>query len=42
MGCGTVTGGPDNLVLYPTGPFIGEVADTLTNFSDGEIANASK
>lgn len=41
MGCGKVSN-PDDLLLYPTGPFIGEVADTLTNFSDGEIANASK
>lgn len=28
--------------LYPTGPFIGEMGDNLTNFSDGELANAAE
>lgn len=28
--------------LYPTGVFIGPIADTLTNFTDGELADASE
>jgi len=27
------------LILYPDGPFIGEIADTLTSFSDGTLAD---
>lgn len=29
-------------VLYPEGPFIGPIADTLTNFSDGTLQSASE
>jgi prepilin-type N-terminal cleavage/methylation domain-containing protein len=32
----------DNLLLFPTGPFIGPIADTLTNFTDGTLASASE
>lgn len=28
---------PANMLLYPNGPFTGEVADTLTNFSEGTL-----
>lgn len=28
--------------LYPTGPFIGPIADTLTNFTDGTLESASE
>lgn len=31
-----------NMLLYPDGPFIGPVADTLTNFADGELASESE
>ena len=27
----------ENMLLYPNGPFTGEVADTLTNFSEGTL-----
>lgn len=30
------------VVLFPTGPFIGPIADTLTNFTDGTLADASE
>ena len=37
---------PGNLtfgkVLYPEGPFIGPIADTLTNFTDGTLESASE
>jgi hypothetical protein len=29
-------------VLYPEGPFIGPIADNLTNFSDGTLESASE
>jgi len=29
-------------LLYPEGPFIGPIADTLTNFTDGTLASASE
>ena len=29
-------------VLFPEGPFIGPIADTLTNFTDGTLASASE
>jgi len=32
----------DDLLLFPDGPFIGEVADTLTNFTDGAIEDAAE
>lgn len=32
----------DSLLLFPTGPFIGPIADTLTNFTDGTLASASE
>lgn len=38
----SVSGGVNNLLLYPTGPFIGPIADTLTNFSEGTLADASE
>ena len=42
-GTWTVSGGNvDNLLIYPAGPFIGPIADTLTNFSDGTLADASE
>jgi hypothetical protein len=31
------TNDPDNYLLFPNGPFTGEVADTLTNFSEGTL-----
>lgn len=33
---------PDDLVLFPEGPYIGPIADTLTNFADGDIADESE
>jgi prepilin-type N-terminal cleavage/methylation domain-containing protein len=36
------TSAPDDLVLFPEGPFIGPIADTLTNFTDGTLASASE
>ena len=27
-------------LLYPDGPFIGEIADTLTSFTDGTLEDA--
>ncbi|MBL9161870.1 MAG: prepilin-type N-terminal cleavage/methylation domain-containing protein [Planctomycetaceae bacterium] len=33
---------PTTLLLFPTGPFIGPIADTLTNFTDGTLADASE
>jgi prepilin-type N-terminal cleavage/methylation domain-containing protein len=30
------------LMLFPQGPFIGENADTLTNFTEGELADAAE
>jgi hypothetical protein len=30
-----------SVLLYPTGPFIGDIADTLTNFTDSSIADAT-
>ncbi|MBA4104542.1 MAG: hypothetical protein C0485_02205 [Pirellula sp.] len=33
---------PDDLILFPAGPYIGPVADTLTNFADGTLADASE
>lgn len=32
----------DNLLLFPSGPFIGPIADTLTNFTDGTLESASE
>lgn len=32
----------DLTLLYPTGPFIGPIADTLSNFADGTFADASE
>lgn len=32
----------NNWFLYPTGPFVGEVADTLTNFTDGTLEKAAE
>jgi hypothetical protein len=32
----------NDLQLFPEGPFTGELADTLTNFADGEIADESE
>lgn len=32
----------DNYLLYPTGPFTDELADTLTNFSQGELADSEE
>jgi len=29
-------------IVYPTGPFIGAIADTLTNFTDGTLADSAK
>ena len=29
-------------VLFPEGPFIGPIADTLTNFTDGTLESASE
>jgi hypothetical protein len=31
---------PDAYLLYPDGPFTGDVADTLTNFSEGTLEDA--
>jgi hypothetical protein len=31
-----------NTTLYPEGPFIGPIADTLTNFTDGTIEDATQ
>jgi prepilin-type N-terminal cleavage/methylation domain-containing protein len=31
-----------DLLLYPDGPFIGPIGDTLTNFADGELADESE
>ena len=31
------TSDPDELFYFPEGPFIGPVADTLTNFAEGEV-----
>jgi hypothetical protein len=28
---------PENMLLFPDGPFTGEVADTITNFSEGTL-----
>ena len=28
--------------LYPTGPYVGDTADTLTNFFDGELSDAAE
>ena len=33
---------PDDMYLFPEGPFIGENADTLTNFADGELSDAAE
>ncbi len=30
----------ENVTVYPTGPFIGPIADTLTSFTDGTIEDA--
>jgi prepilin-type N-terminal cleavage/methylation domain-containing protein len=30
---------PAQLLLFPDGPFLGEIADTLTNFTDGPIGD---
>jgi hypothetical protein len=30
----------EDLVLYPDGPFIGEIADTLTSFTDGTLEDS--
>ena len=35
-------GDADSLLLYPTGPFIGEIADTLSNFSEGTLEDATE
>jgi prepilin-type N-terminal cleavage/methylation domain-containing protein len=32
----------DDMILYPAGPFTGELADTLTNFSDGTLEDAQE
>jgi len=32
----------DNILLYPDGPFTGDIADTLTNFTDGTIEDAAE
>jgi hypothetical protein len=32
--------GGEQLMLYPVGPFIGEVADTLTSFTDGTVEDS--
>lgn len=32
----------NELILFPTGPFTGDVADTLTNFTDGTLESAQK
>jgi hypothetical protein len=34
---GTPPPPPDDLLLFPDGPFTGEVADTITNFSEGTL-----
>lgn len=31
-----------DLILFPTGPFLDEVADTLTNFTDGSLEDAQE
>jgi prepilin-type N-terminal cleavage/methylation domain-containing protein len=31
-----------DLILFPTGPFLDEVADTLTNFTDGTLEDAQE
>jgi hypothetical protein len=31
---------PNAYLLYPDGPFTGDVADTLTNFSEGTLEDA--
>lgn len=41
MGSWSVTD-PDDLVLYPAGPFLGEIGDTLTSFTDGELAEEAE
>lgn len=32
----------DDVIIFPEGPFIGPLADTLTNFGDGELADESE
>ncbi|WP_428304903.1 type II secretion system protein [Lacipirellula sp.] len=31
-----------DVLMYPSGPYIGEIADTLTNFTDSTLENASE
>lgn len=42
----TATGDPraslGNQAVFPVGPFIGPIADTLTNFTEGELADAAE
>ena len=32
-----MSGDPEAYLLYPDGPFTGDVADTITNFSEGTL-----
>ena len=34
--------GPINVLKYPEGPFIGDIADTLTNFASGTLEDAQE
>jgi hypothetical protein len=36
------TNNPRQYLLYPDGPFTGEVADTIVNFSDNTTLEASQ
>jgi hypothetical protein len=33
---------PDTIVLYPVGPFIGPIGDTLTSFTEGTVADETE
>ena len=33
----SATNDPDDYLLYPDGPFTGDVADTIVNFSEGTL-----
>jgi prepilin-type N-terminal cleavage/methylation domain-containing protein len=37
-----VNGTANNWFLFPSGPFVGDVADTLTNFTDGTLEKAAE
>jgi prepilin-type N-terminal cleavage/methylation domain-containing protein len=37
-----VVGNPSDVLVFPEGPFTGELADTLTNFTNGDLADEAE